>query len=44
MKKDGCGDDIGCGGFDGAPAALITNSESLHTYEEKDVKGQRAGR
>ena len=37
LKKDGCGDEVGCGGFDGAPAALIINSGSIHTYDATEV-------
>jgi hypothetical protein len=29
LRKDDCGDDLGCGGFDGAPAALITLPNAL---------------
>lgn len=28
-REDGCGDEVGCGGFDGAPAALITLPNAL---------------
>jgi hypothetical protein len=29
LRKDNCGDEIGCGGFNGAPIALITNPHAL---------------
>jgi hypothetical protein len=29
LRKDNCGDEIGCGGFDGAPIALITVRNAL---------------
>jgi hypothetical protein len=37
LKKDGCGEELGCGGFDGAPAALIINAGSTHTYDDSEV-------
>jgi hypothetical protein len=29
LRIEGCGDEIGCGGFDGAPAALIASPDAL---------------
>jgi hypothetical protein len=37
LKKDGCGEELGCDGFDGAPAALIINAGSTHTYDDREV-------
>jgi hypothetical protein len=31
LLRDNCGDEMGCGGFDGAPIALITTPDSLRT-------------
>jgi hypothetical protein len=40
LQKDGCGDEIGCGGFDGAPAALITLPNALRPIDTKDAPKQ----
>ena len=37
LKKDGCGDELGCGGFDGAPAAIIIKPGSIRTYDDNEV-------
>jgi hypothetical protein len=38
LKKDGCdSDEVGCGGFQGAPVALIMKSEALQTYKDEAV-------
>jgi hypothetical protein len=41
-KKFGCGDGDSCEGFDGAPAVLIINPESLHTFYGDNVQPRPA--
>jgi hypothetical protein len=39
LRNDGCSDELGCGGFDGAPAALITLPNTLRVLNtEKTPK------
>lgn len=40
LKKDGCGDEIGCGGFDGVAVALITLPNALRPIDAKDAPKQ----
>ena len=35
LKKDNCGDELGCGGFDGAPVAFIINPNSLRSFKDE---------
>src|SRR4051794_35583456 len=40
LRKDGCGDELGCGGFDGAPVALVTLPDALRPLSN-DKKATR---
>jgi hypothetical protein len=35
LKRDDCGDEVGCGGFHGAPVALIINPSSLRSFKDE---------
>ena len=35
LKKDNCGDEMGCGGFHGAPVGLIINPNSLRSFKDE---------
>jgi hypothetical protein len=37
LRKDGCGDELGCGGFDGAPVALITLPNALRPIDSDNT-------
>lgn len=42
LRKDDCGDEIGCGGFDGAPIAVITLPNAVRTLGgDNDSKPNR---